>query len=240
MEQVFAIHDEFGRFFDEVIYKRELAARMPEVLLEVAVDVTHGTFTKRYLADAIVCGSGLFEFKAADAIHPKHRSQTIHYLLLFGLAHAKVINVRTEQVQHEFVNCLSELHHLRAPRMDAAALIPKTPGAAIFRDTLAALIQDWGGGLELSLYEEALTHFLGGDAVVISRVPVLGTGGHLAEQTMRLAAPEVAFKLTAFPETPERYEAFIVHARRLLRHASLKAIHWANITHHHVQFTTIQ
>ena len=56
------------------------------------------------------------------------------------------------------------------------------------------------------------------------------------DQNMRLVAPEVAFKLTSFPD---RLEAFEVHARRLLQHTSLQAIHWANITHKYVTFTTI-
>jgi len=68
-------------------------------------------------------------------------------------------------------------------------------------------------------------------------VPVIGKEGRLSDQTFRLLAPDVAFKLTAFPE---RLEAFQVHARKLLQHTTLKAIHWANITHQQVTFTTIQ
>jgi hypothetical protein len=33
MRHVFAIHNEIGRFFDEKIYKRELARRLPRVRL---------------------------------------------------------------------------------------------------------------------------------------------------------------------------------------------------------------
>ena len=54
---------------------------------------------------------------------------------------------------------------------------------------------------------------------------------------MRLATPEVAFKLTALTE---RQEMFAIHAHRLLEHTSLKAILWANVTHREVRFTTIQ
>ena len=54
MQHLFAVHHEFGRLFDEIVYKRELAARMNDVQLEVSVDVAHETFTKRYFADAIV------------------------------------------------------------------------------------------------------------------------------------------------------------------------------------------
>jgi GxxExxY protein len=117
MDCVFAIHGDFGRFFDEKIYKKELAARMKGVLLEAFVDVVHGSFTKRYFADVIICDGGLFEFKAAEAIHDKHRGQTIHYLLLFDLAHGKIINVRTEEVKHEFVNCHRRSIDLRNPRL---------------------------------------------------------------------------------------------------------------------------
>jgi hypothetical protein len=65
----------------------------------------------------------------------------------------------------------------------------------------------------------------------------MGAKGHLHDQKMRLLAPDVAFKLTAFPS---RQEAFENHARHLLQPTNLKAIHWANLTHHHVTFTTIR
>lgn len=237
MRHVFDIHNEFGRFFDEQVYKREFATRMDGVLLETAVDVTHRSFTKRYFADALVHAGSLFEFKAAEAIHPRHTSQTIHYLLLFDLAHGKVINVRPEKVQHEFVNCHRRLADLRAPAVHDDDWSPETPGAARFRDTLMALIHDWGTGLEISLYEEGLIHFLGGEPAVDVAVPVLGSNGQIAVQRMRLVAPNVAFKLTAISD---RRDAFLTHARRLIQHTTVAAIHWANITTNHVTFTTIR
>ena len=109
MQHVFAIHNEFGRFFDEQIYKKELACRMNGVELELAVTVAYGTFSKTYYVDVLVNSSGLFEFKATDAIHPRHRGQTLNYLLLLDLGHGKVINVRPEVVGHEFVNCPNRL-----------------------------------------------------------------------------------------------------------------------------------
>ena len=44
MNCVYEIHHEFGRFFDEAVYKRELAGRLPSMELELPVTVTHGTF----------------------------------------------------------------------------------------------------------------------------------------------------------------------------------------------------
>ena len=46
MNCVYGIHNEFGRFFDEVVYKRELADRMPSMELELPVTVSHGTASR--------------------------------------------------------------------------------------------------------------------------------------------------------------------------------------------------
>ena len=236
MDHVFAIHGDFGRFFDEKIYKKELAVRMNGVLLEMFVDVIHGSFTKRYFADVIVGDGGLFEFKAADAIHPRHRGQIIHYLLLFDLAHGKIINVRTEEVKHEFVNCNSRLADLRRPFIMEDEWNRNTPGAESFRDTLTELVEDWGAGLDLALYEEGLQHFFSKSQPLEPAVPVFENSGHLADQRMRLVTPESAFKLTTFSEPPD---SFIGNTRKLLRHTPLKFIHWANLTHEHITLTTI-
>src|SRR5437773_435853 len=137
---VFEIHSEFGRFFDEKIYKRELAQRFPGVGLEVPIEVTYASFTK------------------------------LQYL-------------------------------------------------------------------DLLIYEEAVTHFLGGELRVLSNVEVLTPEHTLGHQKMRLAAPRVAFTLTALAEADLNFES---HLRRLHRHTDLEAILWANIALKKVTFTTIR
>ncbi|MEI7730449.1 MAG: GxxExxY protein [Verrucomicrobiota bacterium] len=237
MDHVFAIHNEFGRFFDERIYKRELAARMSAVSLEAPVTVSFDDFSKVYHLDVMVGAGSLFEFKTSESIHPRHRGQTINYLLLADLEHAKLINVRPEKVQHEFVNCSQRLIHLRHPRITDVKWDSTAPGSVKFRELLMALIHDWGAGLELALYEEALTFFLGGEAAVNVAVPVSGSSGLLGDQPMRLVTPDAAFKLTALSDDDN---AFAIHAQRLLAHTPLKAIHWVNLTHHQITFTTIR
>ncbi len=237
MNCVYQIHNEFGRFFDEAVYKRELADRMPGMELELPVTVSHGTFSKIYKLDVLAHKRGIFEFKAAESIVSRHRGQTINYLLLFDLPHGKIINIRPERVGDEFVNCHLRLDELRNPSVDTTHFDSAVAGASSFHDHLMSLLKDWGSGLETGLYEEALTHFLGGEDQVLMPVPVMGAKGHLHDQKMRLLAPDVGFKLTAFPD---RLEAFEVHARRLIQHTSLTAIHWANITQSHVTFTTIR
>ncbi|HBJ36942.1 MAG TPA: hypothetical protein DDZ51_19730 [Planctomycetaceae bacterium] len=208
--------------------------------MEVSVEVVHQTFRKTFFADVIASRSGLFEFKAAEAIHSRHRAQTTQYLLLFGLHHAKIINVRPEAVEHEFVNILSNLNELRKPRILDASLLLESPGAGNLREILLSLIHDWGAGLDLALYEEAIIHFLGGESAVLYKVPVTGTGGKLAEQQMRLVAPDAAFRLTAFSPGSPSYTKFRTHAQRLLDHTPLNFIQWINIHQTELTFNSIQ
>ena len=60
---VFQIHRDMGRFFDEKIYKRELAHRRSGVQLEVPIEIAHATFRKIQYLDVLVDGGGPFEFK---------------------------------------------------------------------------------------------------------------------------------------------------------------------------------
>jgi GxxExxY protein len=236
MEQVFAIHNEFGRFFNERIYKRELMNRLSGVQLEAAVDVVHQSFSKRYFADVLVADSGLFEFKAADVIHERHVAQSVNYLLLLNLAHGKIINIRPERLESRFVNCHQQLADLHAPEVLDAELDASVPGAEEFRERLMALICDWGAGLELALYREALIHFFGGEAQVSQETPVFGISGVLGSHRVLFIEPDVAFDLTALPQAES---SFATHARRMIEHTELRAIHWANINSHQITFKTI-
>ena len=236
MQCVFQIHSEMGRFFDEKIYKRELAHRHTGVQLEVPIEVTHATFRTLQYIDVLVDGGGPFEFKAVEAITPRHPAQLLHYMFLAELDHGKLVNLRKDSVEHQFVN--TTLHREDRVRFDVAdsRWINKQAGAARFREVLTALLRDWGTGLDLKLYEEAVAHLLGGEAQLLSDVEVRTPEHVLGHQKMRLAAPRVAFVLTALPDASAEYEK---HARRLLRHTELDAILWANIGLKLVTFITI-
>ena len=237
MQCVFDIHNEFGRFFDEKIYKRELASRFPQVEIEFPIAVTHRTFSTTYYLDALVADGGAFEFKAVEELASRHRRQLYNYLLLLDLAHGKLVNLRLESVQHEFVNALLRADERRVFEVCMDRWNGSIPGGEMIIDWVVSMLQDWGTGLELSLYEAAVTHFLGGRERVLRDVAVQGSRQGLGYQPMRLATPGVAFKLTAFDPEFGRFEE---HARRLLAHADLRAILWINIGLHKVTFVTVQ
>ena len=238
MRDMFAIHNELGRFFDEAIYKRALAARRDDVRLEEPIDVTFRTFTKQYFMDVLVAGGGLFEFKAVDQFVPRHRAQLLHYLLLTDLKHGMLVNVRPETVDREFVNAAVTREDRFAFVPDATAWDDGLPGAMFVRELLLELLADWGTGLELSLYEEALTHFLGCQSVVVRPVSVLLDSIELGQQPFRHAAEDVAFKLTAFEEA-QALDRFLIQVDRLVRHTTLRALLWINIGRSRITFTSV-
>jgi len=100
-----------------------------------------------------------------------------------------------------------------------------------------AFLRDVGTYLDISLYEEAVTHHLGGEEQVLQDVEIISGKTVLGPQKFRLVAPGVAFKVTASSAAPSMFE---IHARRLLEHTRLDAIQWINVTLNEVSFRTIR
>jgi GxxExxY protein len=82
MRQVFAVHNELGRFFEEKIYQREIAFRVAGAQIEVPIKVSIDDFCKTYYIDLLVNGGAIFELKTVETLAPRHRSQLMHYLFL--------------------------------------------------------------------------------------------------------------------------------------------------------------
>lgn len=239
MAEVLAIRQELGRFFDEKHYKRALGLRRPEVRLEVPVSIRYQTFEKRYFIDALVAAGAILEFKAVESLTPRHRAQTLHYQMLTGLECGMLINVRPEHVTREYVNCLIRPQERYRFQLLTPSWQTDLPGAQAFYDILAELLYDWGSCLDLSLYEEGLVHFLGGEAAVLRPVKVHFDQAELGEQTFRLAADRVAFHLTALDSSIAQKQ-FVPHAQRLLAHTELDALLWANLDRHEITFRSLR
>lgn len=233
----FDIHNEFGRFFDEKIYKRELGRRVPELLIEERIEVTFEPFHKTYYLDVLACSGAIFEFKAVEALVDRHRSQLMNYLMLADLPRGVLANVRTERVQHEFVNCTLRPADRFQMNIVTDRWYPIVKRDSEMRDWFCELLNDLGAGLDVGLYEAALTDFLGGEDQVVTDVDVLSEEYKLGVQSFRLSSPTVAFKITALTDELEHFE---IHARRLLVHSALHAIHWVNVNRSTVTFTTIR
>jgi hypothetical protein len=149
-----------------------------------------------------------------------------------------LINLRSEQLQQEFGN--NTLMHRDRLRFQFSADAWQGPvaGADQFRSLLSDILNDWGTGLSLSLYEEAIVHFCGGDAVSIRPSAVFLNGNNLGLQNMRFVTGGTAFKMTAF-ENPKSRDQFARHAQCLVNHADIEALLWANIGRHTVTLRTL-
>lgn len=237
MDQAFRIHNELGRFCDEDAYQHELEHVLDgRANREVWINVRHGDFCKKYYMDLLVDHGALFELKTVDQLMDEHRAQLLNYLLLTGLHHGKLINFRPERVEHEFVN--TTLSHPERVKfeVDDADWHDGVEASPMIRRLTEELLRDWGTGLDIHLYEEALTHFLGGAHAVHRETEIVNDGRRIGIQFVRLAGPDAIFKITALSRNLEAFES---HARRFLKHTALRHILWINVTLHRVTFRTL-
>jgi len=98
------------------------------------------------------------------------------------------------------------------------------------------LLGDWGAFLARELYEQALTHFCGGESHVVQRLPLHRDGISLGTQRFHVHSPGIAFRVTTVTEQTEGMESQL---RRLLALTDLKAMQWVNLNHTNIQLTTL-
>lgn len=242
MQHVFACHNELGRLCDEVIYQNDLKARLTAAGLgpvhtEVPLTVTHDTFRKTYRLDLLVGESLLYELKTSAALLGEHTTQMLNYLFLLGLDVGKLVNLRTASVESKFVNSALTQPERRQLTYATSRWQPLSPACDDLRSRFTALLADWGAFLDTALYEEALTHFCGGEARVVTRVPITRAGLELGTQACHLLAADVAFRVTAHTDHLDRAEAQL---RRFLALTPLRALQWLNLNHRDVSLVTLK
>lgn len=228
MEQAFQVHNKLGRFFDEDAYQHELAhVLQPRAVIEVGIIVKHADFCKSYSIDLLVDHGAIFELKTVSHLTDEHRAQLLNYLMLTESYHGKLINFRPERVEHEFVNTTLTHADRTTFKVDDLAWNASVEQAPEIRRYVEEFLRDWGTGLDLQLYVEALTHFLGGEDRVVREIDVVSEGRCISHQQVRFAGEDAAFKFTALSGTLENFES---HALRFLKYADLKHLLWINVT----------
>jgi GxxExxY protein len=242
MHHAFASQNELGRLCDEVIYQHDLATRLQKaglgpVQTEVPVTVAHRDFSKTYLLDLVVGDAAIYELKTASNLVVEHDAQLLHYLFLENAARGKLVNFRPAQVESRYVNsALSKSERYRV-ECDDRRWVEHDEASRFLRARLIELIADWGAFLELPLYADALTHFLGGEENVLRMIPLTRDGASLGRQRLHLLTPDMGYRLTALANRADQYEP---HLRSLLLHSPLRAIQWINLAGHSIQFVTLQ
>lgn len=237
MEVAFQIHHDLGRFFDESVYQAAIASKFEVASVEAPISVSHEDFVKHYAIDLVINQNAVFELKTAERIHPQHRAQLLNYLMLTECKHGKLINMRSERVEHEFVNCTLT----RADRTDfelSASCWNEMSTVRRLLPWFEAALRDWGTGLDQELYADLAAHFFGGREKVIGQAEVFVSNRHLASQAVRLAASGIALEVTTLH--PQNLSDYLAHLRRFLSHTSLAAIQWINVHRQQVSFQTVK
>ena len=238
---VFEVQNDFGRFLDEELAKREIATRCAEIGIapverEVRIRLTHGHFVKDYFMDLLLASGLMVEAKAREDNTPAHRAQALNYLLLAGMQHGTLVNLRTNRVEHEFVSTRLTPQLRRHFRMADDLWQSINPESAALKHKMLELLQDWGAFLEVPLYREALTFCLGGPTVVDRPVEVFSGERRLGTQTLHLLTPDTAFALSAVTEAPADYGR---HLARFLAHTHLRHLQWINLNHDVIELQTL-
>ena len=236
---VFEVHNEFGRFLDEILFKREIENRACRrgipTQRERRIWVRHGSFEKLYRVDFVFSNGVIFEAKTVESLAPAHFIQTLNYLLLAGINHGKLVNLRTERVQWEFVSTTLTDQARHEFSVDDSNWLAVNLRSQFLKDNLISLVTDWGVFLETLLYREALTQALGGDANVIRRIPVFSNDCQLGDQEVHLVTDDTAFAITAVTESDEMR----THLIRFLGHTRLNHLQWINFNRHTLEFVTL-
>ena len=238
MGHAFASHHELGRLCDEPVYQADLAARLRSAGIsarrEERICVRHRDFVKPYDIDLIVADKCIYELKAVASLIGEHESQLLNYLLLTNAAHGKLVNFRPGKVESRFVNAPVDDVRRRQFRIVRDSL---EASASSLRDLVLELITDWGMFLDLSLYTQALVHFLGGDERVLQMVPMMRGTEPLGNQRVQLYSPDVAFRVTGFKHDLASQQA---HLRQMLKLTPLRAIHWINLCRDEISLVTVR
>lgn len=236
----FAIHNEMGRFWNEKIYQNELADRYQKagfggVATEVPICVSYKDFSKIYKIDLLL-ESVIYELKTAETFSAEHEKQALNYLMLTGMNHAKLVNMRPPSVQHRFVSTKITPARRLQVTVEDSEWQDLDDDSKRLKQIFKNLLDEWGTFLDITLFYEAVTHFLGGEGAVVKEVEVKNGSRLLGKQKTHLLTQDIAFKISSITKDEKQYES---HFRRFLRYTPLKAIHWVNFNHEKVVFKTI-
>ena len=241
MELVFSLHKDLGRFYDEKIYQNELAYRckkigIEKVETEIPIQVSYKDFTKYYYMDLLVNNSVIYELKTVEALTGKHQKQALNYILMVGMRHGKLVNMRTSSVQHRFVSTNLTTKERYKFTIDDRDWNELDKDSIWLKQLMENLLTEWGAFLDTNLFYSAVTHFKGGKENLIQRIKIMNDSRILGTQKVHLLNSEIAFKISAVTNDAYFYEE---HLKKFLNHTSIKAIQWINFNIGKIIFKTI-
>ena len=227
MKCAYATQNKLGRLCDEQVYENELAERLraaglKNILTQVPVRVTHGLFTKEYRLD-LVANDAVYELKTVTQFAPAHDAQVFNYAMCLGIRCIKLLNIQGAKVNGKLRITPVTTDQRHTCKIITSGWQRLSPRCQLFKEQLTAIIDDLGGYLEASLYEEALSCILPAPETrlaVTSNCIVLGT------HSTRMQSDHIAFHVSAYTHYVEQQRP---HLQRLLATLPLKCLHWGQL-----------
>ncbi len=240
-KQAFNIHNKFGRFCHEKIYKIKLNEYCKNEGFvadsEVAIKVSYKDFEKLYYIDLLVNNGVIYELKTVDNFTNTNEQQIINYMLLTGLNHGKLINFKTKSVEKQFISNNFTLEKRKIMYFDDSHWDNNIKNSNLLKSALKEILNNWGAFLDFKLYQKALIHFLGGEYNVISNIDIIENNKIIDQQKACLLNKNTSFHLSALTKNTEGYSK---HIYRLLKHSNLEVIQWINFNKNKIDFITIK
>lgn len=240
MRCAYDVHNKFGRLFDERVYENDLADRLRaegfDVNTQVPISVAHGSFQKTYYLDLVV-NQMLYELKVAAALVSEHDTQALHYAMLQNIRLVKLINFGESKVRGKVLPNAVRFEERFQPMLRKSGFRILTPYCERLVNQLKALLHDWGTHLSSQLYNEALVHHFGGEALCVQRVELNDGGRLLGTHRVQFYTDDQAFIVTSLQRDHAAYRS---HLNILLEHTNLNAIQWINLNRARVEITTIE
>jgi hypothetical protein len=181
-------------------------------------------------------GGIIYELKTVKALNGDHQKQLINYLLLANLKHGKLLNFRPTSVESRFVSTRLGRENRNIREWNQDDWHGNDQAARELRETLHALLTDWGGFLDVSLYRDALDYLLGGGESGVQPVEIVDRGHTVGQQAMYLLDPVTSWHLSTVKVNLHEYG---IHLQRLLQHTTLERLHWINLNQSTVTLKTL-
>ena len=114
----------------------------------------------------------IYELKTVKTLDDSHKQQLINYLLLTGIKHGKLLNLKSSSVEYEYVSTTLTKNDRYNYNIDFKEFIIKTDKCAYLKKILIELLEDWGMYLDINLYNQALMFFLGGHDKIVTPIDI--------------------------------------------------------------------
>jgi GxxExxY protein len=240
MRHAFEIQNELGRLCNEAVYQSELIHRCSNdgftVLAEGEIVVSYKSFSKSYFLDALVNQGVVYELKAVVDLNGRHEAQLLNYLFLAGLQNGKLINFSSTSVQHRFVTTNIDSHTRLTFNFKEDSWDATIPSSGDLREIIRNLLNEWGAFLDISLYREAIFHFLGGEEKLLVPVNVSVGGRVVGHQKMCLVAENTGLHISS---TVRHLDAYRKQLLKILEHTDLERIQWVNFSRDVIRLVTL-